>query len=185
MFKNILAPSPVYALIAAVSLLFIFLAIVAIALIRSYSAIRRTMENISRIKDSLCVRSAERKKETAVFVAEIENIQNGGTAATKAVERLMKRNCPPLSKQGMAEENALTAALFPLYIQEKSYPELYSNAKVSAATESLKVADSAFETERKAYNEACAAYAKQTSTRSGRIIVRMHKYFAPTPFPDP
>lgn len=185
MSVNLLSPPRTYVLIAAVALLVAALAFIMITFIRSHSAIRRTLESISRSKDALCARSVERKKETAVFVAEIENVQIGGTAATKAVERLIGRNCPPLSKQGMEDENALTAALFPLYIQEKSYPELYGNAKVSAATESLKVADSAFETERKAYNEACAAFARQTSTRSGKIIARMHKYFAPTPFPDP
>lgn len=185
MSVNILAPSGAYVILAAVVLLIAVLFIAIIMLIRSHSEIRRTLERISRTKDALCARSVERKKETAVFVAEIENIQKGGTAATKAVERLINRNCPPLSKQGMEDENALTAALFPLYVQEKSYPELYCNEKVSAATESLKVADSAFESERKAYNEACATFAKQTSTRSGRIVARMHKYLEPTPFPDP
>lgn len=185
MSKNILIPTHALVCLAAAAILFVAVIILAVACIRSNAAIRAAMDKIERIETSLEERSAIRKKESAAFVAEICNVQHGGTAATRAVERIIGENYSPLSKEWMAEDNALTAALFPLYAQEMAYPELYSNERISAATKSLKEADSAFESERKAYNAACMALEKQTSTKSGKIVSRMHGYSAPPLFPDP
>jgi len=182
---NILAPIQTIVGLAAAAVLIIIAAIFIVALIRSKSAIRGTMNKLSEIEDSLRERSAERKTETVAFVTEIKNVQKGETADTRAVSKLASENHSPLSAEGMAEENALTAALFPLYMQERAYPELYSNERVSAAAKSLRAADSAFESERQAYNEACAVLTRQTSTKSGRLVARMYKYSAPPPFPDP
>lgn len=185
MLKNILAPAHAYMALAAIAILLIAAIVFAIICIRSNVIIRDTMDKLSRIEKSLEKHSAKRKKQSAVFVAEIRSVQCGGTAATKAVEKIISEEYSPLSEEGMAEDNALTAALFPLYAQESAYPELYSNERVSAATKSLKETDSAFESDRKAYNAACVTLKKQTSTRSGRVIARMHGYSAPPIFPDP
>lgn len=181
----ILAPLHAYVLAGATAAIAAALIALVVLLIRRSAAIRGTLGKIEQLEKSLAKRAAERKKETAAFVAEIESVQNGGTAATKAVEACMRAASPTLSERGMAEENALTAALFPLYAQEKAYPELYGNAGVCEATASLKAADSAFEAERKAYNAECERFAKQTSTGSGKFIARVHKYSTPPLFPDP
>lgn len=181
----ILIPLHVCVAAGGAAALAIALIVLVVLLIRRNAAIRNTLGKISQLGKSLSARAAERKKEIAAFVAEIESVQNGGTAATKAVEMCMRATSPTLSEKGMAEENALTAALFPLYVQEKSYPELYGNVGVCEATASLKAADSAFEAERKAYNAECEKLTRQTSTKSGRFIARVHRYVTPPLFPDP
>lgn len=185
MSEVILAPRPAFVWLVAAAALLIAAIVVAALCIRSNVKIRAAMDKLSTIEKSLEKRSARRRKESAAFVAEIRAVQHGGTAATNAVEKIVGENYSPLSKEGMAEDNALTAALFPLYAQEKAYPELYLNEKVSAATKSLKEADSAFESDRKAYNAACVNLQRQTSTRSGRVVAKMHGYSAPPIFPDP
>lgn len=184
MLKNLNIPAYAY-VVAAVVVVVLAITICIVVIARRKRSMRRAMARIKKIEKSLSARSAERKKESAAFVVEIKNVQIGGTAATRAVEKIVCKNNPPLSAQGMAEENALTAALFPLYAQEKAYPELYGNERVSAATEAVKAADSAFESERKAYNAALAAFNEQSATKSGKIVARMYKYSVPPSFPDP
>lgn len=185
MSKVILASAHTLVALGAAAAVAVAAIVIAVLCIRSNVIIRSTMDKLSRIEKSLEKRSAKRRKESAAFVAEICSVQRGGTAATKAVEKIIGENYSPLSEDGMAEDNALTAALFPLYAQERAYPELYMNERVSAATKSLKEADSAFEADRKAYNAACMALKKQTSTRSGRFVAKVRGYSAPPIFPDP
>lgn len=184
MFNDLNIPAYAY-VVAAIIIAALTATICAVVIARRKRTMRRAIDRIAKLEKSLNARSIERKRESAAFVVEIKNVQRGGTAATRAVEKIVGENHPPLSVEGMSEENALTAALFPLYAQEKAYPELYGNERVSAATEALRAADSAFENERREYNAALAAFKKQSSTKSGKIVARMYKYSAPPAFPDP